>query len=167
MSGVKPDISYSIKGHYASGQEKLDGGIDVNFLKENFLTYSQGKGSSKVTHYHHINLGLSDDDLSKFLGKLTIDVRAKDFDEQYCEVLEAIKNSIGGTSFSAEYFYYNNALAVIRELSIQQEPKNRTITKKNSLKRLILQLFCSMNGLLKKKGKRLTLQLSERNISPN
>ncbi|TOI55914.1 hypothetical protein, partial [Vibrio parahaemolyticus] len=85
---------------------------------------------------HHINLGLSDDDLSKFLGKLTIDVRAKDFDEQYCEVLEAIKNSIGGTSFSAEYFYYNNALAVIRELSIQQEPKNRTITKKKFLEKI-------------------------------
>ncbi|EIJ0973302.1 hypothetical protein CGG82_23630 [Vibrio parahaemolyticus] len=157
MSGVKPDVSYSIKGHYASGQEKLDGGIDVNFLKENFLTYSQGKGSSKVTHYHHVNLGLSDDDLSKFLGKLTIDVRAKDFDEQYCEVLEAIKNSIGGTSFSAEYFYYNNALAVIRELSIQPEPKNRTITKKKFLEKINTSTVLFNEWFIEKKGKKAHL----------
>lgn len=33
LAGTKPKVSYSIKGHYASGQEKLDGGIDVDFLK--------------------------------------------------------------------------------------------------------------------------------------
>ncbi len=123
MSGVKPDISYSIKGHYASGQEKLDGGIDVNF-KRKFLTYSQGKGSSKVTHYHHINLGLSDDDLSKFLGKPTIDVRAKDFDEQYCEVLEAIKIVLG-----VHHFQQSTSITImLLQLSASyQSNKNRKI----------------------------------------
>ncbi|MGA3952221.1 hypothetical protein ACI2TT_16405 [Ralstonia nicotianae] len=75
LAGTKPKVSYSIKGHYASGQEKLDGGIDVDFLKKNFLTYSEGKGAAKVTRYHHSELGLSDADLGEFLKSLTIDVR--------------------------------------------------------------------------------------------
>lgn len=45
LAGTKPKVFYSIKGHYASGQEKLDGGIDVDFLKKHFLTYSEGKGT--------------------------------------------------------------------------------------------------------------------------
>ncbi|MGL0923911.1 hypothetical protein XM79_c10792 [Vibrio vulnificus] len=168
----KPDVSYSIKGHYASGQEKLDGGVDVNFIKEHFLTYSKGKGSSKVTHYHHIDLGLSDADLSKFLGRLTIDVRAKEFDEQYREVLDAIQKNVGGTSFSAEYFYYNNALAVIRELSIQSDPKDRTITKKEFLAKINTSAVLFNKWFIEKKGKKAHLAalrkeyFTELNVSP-
>ncbi|ELX4137046.1 hypothetical protein V6450_000912 [Vibrio vulnificus] len=172
LLGTKPEVSYVIKGHYASGQEKLDGGVDVNFIKEHFLTYSKGKGSSKVTHYHHIDLGLSDDDLSNFLGRLTIDVRAKEFDEQYREVLEAIKNSVGGTPFSAEYFYYNNALALIRELSIQSDPKDRTISKKEFLARINTSTVLFNEWFIEKKGKKAHLAtlrkeyFSELNVSP-
>ncbi|PWI33543.1 hypothetical protein DI392_08730 [Vibrio albus] len=172
LLGTKPEVSYSIKGHYASGQEKLDGGVDVNFLKKHFLTYSKGKSSSKITHYHHTDLGLSDADLGEFLKRLTIDVRAKEFDEQYREILDAIQKNVGATQFSAEYFYYNNALAVIRELSIQSAPADRTITKKEFLARINTSTVLFNEWFIEKKGKKAHLAalrkeyFTELNISP-
>ncbi|MCF1443417.1 DUF4297 family anti-phage-associated protein [Ralstonia nicotianae] len=173
LAGTKPKVSYSIKGHYASGQEKLDGGIDVDFLKKNFLTYSEGKGAAKVTRYHHSELGLSDADLGEFLKSLTIDVRAKEFDEQYREVLGAVQSTFGCTPSSAEYFYYNNALAVIRELSIKAAPADRTITKKAFLARIDTSTVLFNEWFVEKKGKKAHLAalrkeyFTELNVSPH
>lgn len=172
LAGTKPKISYSIKGHYASGQEKLDSGIDVDFLKKHFLTYTEGKAAAKVTRYHHSELGLSDADLGEFLKRFTIDVRAKEFDEQYREVLLAVRSVFGCTPFSAEYFYYNNALAVIRELSIKPTPADRTITKKEFLARINTSTVLFNEWFVEKKGKKAHLAalrkeyFTELNISP-
>jgi hypothetical protein len=172
LAGTKPKVFYSIKGHYASGQKKLDGGIDVDFLKKHFLTYSEGKGTGKVTRYHHSELGLSDADLGEFLNRLTIDVRAKKFDEQYRLVLEALQVIFGSTPFSAEYFYYNNALGVIRELSIEAAPADRTITKKEFLARINISTVLFNEWFVEKKGKKAHLAalrkeyFTELNVSP-
>jgi hypothetical protein len=172
LEGTKPKVSYSIKGHYASGQEKLDGGIDVAFLKKHFLTYSEGKGAAKVTRYHHSEIGLSDANLQEFLKRLTIDVRAKEFDEQYREVLGTLRTIFGGTPFTAEYFYYNNALAVIRELSIKTAPADRTITKKEFLARINKSSVLFNEWFVEKKGKKAHLAalreeyFAELNVSP-
>lgn len=168
MVGTKPKVLYSIKGHYASGQEKLDGGIDVDFLKKHFLTYT----TEKVTYYHHVDLGLSDTDLQEFLNRLTIDVRAKEFDEQFREVTANLHANFGGTSFSAEYFYYNNALAIIRELSIKPAPADRTITKKAFLQKIDTSTILFNEWFVEKKGKKAYLAtlrkeyFSELNVSP-
>ncbi|SHK16957.1 DUF4297 family anti-phage-associated protein [Paraburkholderia terricola] len=172
LVGTKPKICYSIRGHYAAGQDKLDDGIDVDFLKKHFLTYSEGKGASKVTRYHHSELGLSDADLKEFLKRITIDVRAKEFDEQYREVLDAVRVIFGATPFSAEYFYYNNALAVIRELAIQAVPADRTITKKEFLARVDTSTILFNEWFVDKKGKKTHLAalrreyFTELNVSP-
>ncbi len=172
LVGTKPKVFYSIKGHYASGQEKLDSGIDVDFLKKHFLTYSEGKGAAKVTRHHHSELGLSDADLVEFLKRLTINVRAKEFDEQYRQVLEALRGIFGGTQFSAEYFYYNNALAVIRELSIKAAQADRAITKKEFLARINTSSILFNEWFVEKKGKRAHLAalrkeyFTELNVSP-
>lgn len=172
MTGAKPSVSYYIKGHYASGQEKLDGSIGVEFLKNNFLTYSKGKGAAKTTHYHHTELGLSDADLAVFLTQLTIDIRAKEFDEQYRQVIDSLQENLGGTSFSAEYFYYNNALAVLRELSVKAVPSERTITKKDFLKRINTSTVLFNEWFVERKGKAAHLSALRKeyftglNISP-
>lgn len=172
LAGTKPKVSYSIKGHYASGQEKLDGGIDVDFLKKHFLTYSEGKGAAKVTRYHHSELGLSDANLEEFLKRLTINVRAKEFDEQYREVLGVLQSIFGGTPFSAEYFYYNSALAVIRDLSIKAAQADRTITKKEFLARINTSTVLFNEWFVEKKGKKAHLAalrkeyFTELNVSP-
>ena len=172
LAEAKPKVKYAIKGHYASGQEKLDGGIDVSFLKKHFLTYSEGKGTAKVTRSHHSELGLSDVDLEEFLKLLTIDVKAKDFDEQFREVLGEIRSNLGGTPFSAEYFYYNNALAVVRELSIKADPVQRTITKRQFLARINTSTVLFNEWFVEKKGKNAHLAalrkeyFTDLNVSP-
>lgn len=172
LAGTKPKVSYSIKGHYASGQEKLGSGIDVDFLKNHFLTYSEGKGIAKVTRHHHSELGLSDSELGEFLKRLTIDVRAQGFDEQFREVLEALQATFRCTPFSAEFFYYNNALAVIRELSINAAAVDRTITKQDFLARINTSTVLFNDWFVEKKGKKAYLAalrqeyFTELNISP-
>lgn len=168
LAGTKPKVSYSIKGHYASGQEKLDGGIDVDFLKKHFLTYTK----EKVTYYHHVDLGLSDAELEEFLKRLTIDVRAKEFDKQFREVVGTLQAIFGGSPFSAEYFFYNNALAVIRELSIKAAPADRSITKKEFLARVNTSSVLFNEWFVEKKGKKAHLAalrkeyFTELNVSP-
>lgn len=168
LAGTKPKVSYSIKGHYLSGQEKLDGEIDVDFLKKHFLTYTK----EKVTYYHHVELGLSDAELEEFLKHLTIDVRAKEFDEQFREVVGALRTIFGGSSFSAEYFFYNNALAVIRELSVKSAPADRSITKKKFLAKINTSSILFNEWFVEKKGKKAHLAalrkeyFSEFNVSP-
>lgn len=168
LAGTKPKVLYSIKGHYASGQEKLDGGIDVEFLKKHFLTYTK----EKVTYCHHIELGLSDAELEEFLKRLSIDVRAKEFDEQLREVVETLQTIFGGSSFSAEYFFYNNALAVIREMSINAAPADRSITKREFLARVNTSSVLFNEWFVEKKGKKAHLAalrkeyFTELNVSP-
>ncbi|MDY4342070.1 DUF4297 family anti-phage-associated protein [Xanthomonas sp. LF07-6] len=172
LAGTKPSVHYSIKGHYASGQEKLDCYIDVEFLKKNFLTYSEGKGEDSITRHHHCELGLTDADLQEFLKRLVIDIRAKEFGAQYREVVDALHAIFGGTRFAAEYFYYNSALAVIRELSTKALPADRTITKKTFLKRIDTSTILFNEWFVKKNGRKAHFSalrneyFSEFNISP-
>jgi hypothetical protein len=153
LGGEKPKVVYSIKGHYASGQEKLDVNIDVEFLKKHFLTYTK----DKVTYYHHMDLGLSDAELSEFLQRLTIDIRAKEFDQQFREVVGALQVALGGSLFSAEYFFYNNALALIRDLSIKASPSDRIITKRQFLDRINTSSILFNEWFVERKGKKAHL----------
>lgn len=155
LTGTKSKVSYSIRGHYACGQEKLDAGLDIDFLKKHFLTYTK----EKITYYHHVELGLSDTDLEAFLKLLTIDIRAKAFDQQFGEVIAVLQAALGGTKFSAEYFYYNNALAIIRDLSIKAATTDRVITKKNFLARINTSSILFNEWFVEKKGKKAHLAM--------
>jgi len=124
------------------------------------------------TYYHHVDLGLSDAELEEFLKRLTIDVRAKEFDEQFREVVGTLQAIFGGSPFSAEYFFYNNALAVIRELSIKAAPADRSITKKEFLARVNTSTVLFNEWFVEKKGKKAHLAalrkeyFTELNVSP-
>lgn len=168
LVGTKPKIFYSIYGHYASGQEKLDVEIDIDFLKKNFLTYTK----EKVTYHHHQDLQLTNADLEEFLSRLTINIRAVDFDTQFRDVIDILQTIFNTKSFSAEYFYYNNSLAVIRELSIEAIQANRSITKRDFLKRINTSSILFNEWFVEKKGKKTHFAalrneyFSEVNISP-
>ena len=167
-AGTKPKISYVIRGHYASGHQKLNAGIDVEFLKKNFLTYS----TDEVKHYHHTELSLDDSDLEKFLTLLTVDINALDFDKQFQAVVCQLKVAFDCTLFSAEFFYYNNALRIIRELAIRLNPTDRIITKQEFLERVNTSSILFNEWFVQKKGKKLHLAALRKeyftslNISP-
>lgn len=168
LDGTKPKILYSIRGHYASGHEKLDSGIDLNFLKKHLLTYTK----EKVTRYHHIELKLSDADLEEFLKRLSVNIRAVEFDVQFREIVNSLQAIFDAKPFSAEYFYYNNALAVIRELSIKTNPNDRAITKGEFLKKINTSTVLFNEWFIKKKSKAAHLSalrkeyFTDINISP-
>jgi hypothetical protein len=146
----KPVVRYSLCGHYSAGQHKLTLPIDVAFLKQHFLTYSE----RKVEHRHHAELGLSDADLAEFLSVLDVDINAASFEAQFAQVIRELQTEYGCTSFTAEYFYYNNALALMRELSIQPQPANRTITKKAFLERSDTSSVLFNEWFVRKKGEK-------------
>jgi hypothetical protein len=130
----RKSINYLLRGYYESGQDKITMPIDIDFLKKNFLTYTRTEDvdgvKTKVMHAHHDDLGLTDADLNEFLTYLKIDVNAEEFSAQFKSICNKLRSEFGSTDFSAEYFYYNNALRVIKDLSINPLAKDRTITRK-------------------------------------
>lgn len=128
----KTPIKYSIYGYYKGGHDKLSLPISVDFLKNNFLTYTK----NKIKQCHHENIGASDADLCLFISHLEIDINAQEYSEQLNSVLDLLKTCFNCTDFEAEHFYYNNALNAIRELAIKDNLKDRLISKSEFLKRI-------------------------------
>lgn len=117
---------YRIYGHYKEGQEKLPKSVELDFIKDAFLTYKQ----DQVTHVVHSDLGVSDAQLTSFLRLLEIDVDALSYEDQQKRVTELLMSHIPGChSEDAEVFYYPNAINVIQRLAIQLDEKARRITK--------------------------------------
>lgn len=151
--GAKPKIRYVLRGHYSSGHEKLSTPIDVEFLKKNFLTYT----SNQIKYQRHVDLDLDDAALAEFLAQLTIDIHAEEFDQQFRSLISQLKTEFGCSSFAAEFFFYNNALRVIREITIQSDPAARFITKKAFLDRINTSSILFNEWFVQKKGVRLHL----------
>jgi hypothetical protein len=108
-AGRQP-IKYYLAGHFESGQEKLTVPINIQFLKDNFLTIAGRKATIKT----HEELGVSDDQLTEFLKLLTIDINAERFDAQFRAIITAAETHYNCSPFAAEFFFYNNALRVIK-----------------------------------------------------
>ena len=168
VNGSRKRIRYLLYGNYASGQEKLKLPIDTQFLKDHFLTYTK-----KGTKYeHHALLGLDDHQLKDFLSLLTIDLYAKSYQEQNKHVLGELKRQFGCTDFEAEHFYYNNALAVIKNSSISDTPQKRKITKKDFIQRIDTKRILFNTWYVRLKSKKSFLKdvrseyFSHLNISP-
>jgi hypothetical protein len=146
----KQVVRYSLCGHFNAGQHKLTLPIDVAFLKQHFLTFSE----RKVERRHHDELGLRDADLAEFLSVLDVDINAASFENQFAQVIRELQTAYGCTPFTAEYFYYNNALALMRELSIQPLPANRAITKRAFLERSDTSSVLFNEWFVRKKGEK-------------
>ncbi|WP_240453769.1 DUF4297 family anti-phage-associated protein [Chachezhania antarctica] len=132
LTAGRPEIQYQLSGHFASGQNKLALPFDIGFLKSNFLTTtSKGKTIRK-----HEELGVSDAELEGFLKLLSIDVNAAKFDDQFRSIIESLAEEFECSPFVAEFFYYNSALRVIKELATESEEARRVITRKAFVKRI-------------------------------
>jgi len=175
-AGRTPSIKYFLTGYYKSGQNKLQLPIDVDFLKDNFLTYTRTEESngikSKVTHYHHTELGLNDADLGRFIGQLNIDLNGQEFDAQYNSIIKVLKAQFSCSDFTAEYFFYNNALRVIKELSIKEKAPDRLISQQiffnNIDKKAILfnEWFIQLKGIKAHLAALRKEYFTQLNISP-
>ena len=152
--GNAPKINYHLKGHYKSGHHKLTLPIDLNFLKTHFLTYSRTIKNVKKTFEHHNDLGLNDKELVEFLNVLVIDINAVDFDIQYKNLIDNLRKQFSCTEFTAEHFYYNNALRLIKEISIKKQYKLRTISKVDFLNSIDTSQILFNEWFIKRKGEK-------------
>jgi len=150
-NGGNSPVRYKLWGHYRSGHEKLPASIDVAFLKTHLLTFKE----ASVERHHHLELGLSDADLEEFLKLLVIDIRAKSFEDQFAETIGLLQEAFKCTPFAAEYFYYNSALRVIKDLSISADETRRSISKKDFLSRIDTSGILFGEWFVARKGKKL------------
>lgn len=138
--GNEPELKYKLRGHFKSGHSKLVLPLSLQYLKDNFLTYTRTEKISnvntKVKHFHHIELGLSDPELSEFIGLLEIDINAVEFEKQYKEIISLFKNTFNCSDISSELYFYNSALRVIRDVSKDQNKANRSISRDDFLKQV-------------------------------
>jgi hypothetical protein len=168
QAGLKSRVAYVLRGHYSGGQHKLATHFDIEFLKQHFLTYT----SKKVEHRHHVKLGLNDKDLTDFLSLLTVDVNAASFEDQFSQLVRELQSAFACTPFTAEYFYYNNALALMRGLATQRDERDRTVTKKAFLEKADTSSVLFNEWFVGKRGKKAHLAalrkayFSELNLSP-
>lgn len=128
----RPTIQYQLSGHFASGQDKLALPFDISFLKTNFLTTA----SKDKTVKKHEELDVSDTELEEFLKVLSIDVNAAKFKDQFQAIIDSLVKQFGCSPFVAEFFYYNNALRVIKELAIEPDEALRATTRAAFIKRI-------------------------------
>eukprot|EP01012_Entosiphon_sulcatum_P064837 TRINITY_DN93699_c0_g1_i1.p1 TRINITY_DN93699_c0_g1~~TRINITY_DN93699_c0_g1_i1.p1 ORF type:complete len:406 (-),score=64.37 TRINITY_DN93699_c0_g1_i1:15-1232(-) len=132
LTAGRPAIQYQLSGHFASGQDKLVLPFDISFLKTNFLTTVS---KEKIVKKHD-ELGVSDAELEDFLKLLSIDVNAAKFEDQFQAIIDSLVKQFDCSPFVAEFFYYNSALRVIKELAIKPDEALRVITRTAFLKRI-------------------------------
>lgn len=123
--GTKQRINYKLYGFFNSGQDKLTLPIDIIFLKDKYLTYTE----KNVKHFHHTLLGLTDVELADFLSLLSIDIQASEYEKQLTTILALLARQFNCSHFEAEHFYYNNALKIIKDIAVDGVAANRRISK--------------------------------------
>lgn len=127
-AGFREDqqLRYRIYGHYKGGQNKLPLSFDLDFLKKHFLTREQ----KKKTHEVHVELGVTDSQLSRFRALLDIDVQAPSYDDQQTKLRALLVSQIPSCQpEDVETFYYPNAIHVVQRLAIKADEADRKITK--------------------------------------
>lgn len=139
-NGSQTEIKYKLRGHYKSGHSKLVLPLSLENLKDDFLTYSRTEKKNnvdkKVKHFHHIELGLNDDELIEFIGLLEIDIYAKEFEKQFNEIIQLFKSTFSCSELTSELYFYNSSLRIIKDLSKDSNIANRQITKFDFLKKV-------------------------------
>ena len=163
--GAAEEINYFLYAHFKEGQEKLENELPltVEVLKEKFLTYKSG--SPKIEHKHHDDLGLTDNDLAKFIEKLEIEICAKNIQEQRKEVIEVIRKTFDNCSYpEAENYFYNNALKVVFDKAKESSEDKRRITKKEFCSEINKKAFLFNKWYAHLKGKNKYIEYIKRKL---
>lgn len=161
--GEQEEMNYFFYAHFKEGQDKLKNNLPLNvdFIKTKFLTYK----TQKIEYKHHEDLGLTDSDLEEFLQKLQIEICAKNIQEQRKEIIELIRTNFDNCSYiEAENYYYNNALKVIFDKSIESGIDNRKITKRAFCLEIDKKAFLFNKWYAHLKGKKNYLEYIKRKL---
>jgi hypothetical protein len=161
--GLKQRVNYTLYGHFQKGQDKLILPINSTFLKEKLLTYKSGN----IQSFHHIDLGLNDEDLNDFLLRLTINVHACDYDTQISNIITQLETQFNCSAFEAEFYYYNNALKVIKDIAVNANVADREISKADFMQQIDNRTILFNEWFVRYKGKRALLSELRRKYFTN
>lgn len=120
----------------------------------------------------HNELSLTDADIEDFLGKLDVDINAEDYSIQQEKVINELEKVFQCSNFEAEYYYYNNALRLVKEIAIKQVVVDRVISKRefldtiNSKKMLFDKWYLQFKGIREYCAEIKKQYFSPRNVSP-
>ena len=151
IDGNKKEVKYKLYGHYKSALEKLKQPIDLNFLKEHFLTYTE----DKIKYFHHTELELTDSQLNDFISLLEINIFALEFEAQLSKILKLLKKQFSCNDYEAENFYYNNALKVIKEIAVEADISKRKVSKSVFLHKINFKAVLFNEWFIAYKGKEI------------
>lgn len=164
----KKNIRYKLYGKYQSGHDKYPGTLNVDFAKKSLFTYTE----KKVVHALHNELFLTDADIEDFLSKVDIDINAEDYRVQQEKVIKGLEKIFQCSNFEAEYYYYNNALRLVKEIATKQDVGDRAISKReflekiNSKKMLFDKWYLQFKGVREYCSEIKKQYFSPRNVSP-
>ena len=164
----KKNIKYKLYGKYQSGHDKYPGKLSVDFAKKSLFTYTE----NKVKHELHKELSLEDKDIEDFLNRIDVDIYAEDYTVQQKKVIKSLEDLFKCSNFEAEYYYYNNALRLVKETATKQNIKDRTMTKKefiekiNSKKMLFDKWYLEFKGVREYCSEIKKQYFSPTNVSP-
>ena len=162
------EIRYKLYGKYQSGQDKYPGTLTVEFAKKNLFTYTE----KEVAHVLHEELNLSDKDIEEFLNKVDVDINAEDYEVQQGNVISGLQKIFQCDRFEAEYYYYNNALRLVKEKAVQQKMCDRIVSKRefldkiNNKKMLFDKWYLQFKGIRNYCADIRKQYFSPRNVSP-
>lgn len=125
-------IRYKLYCKYKSGQDKYPGTLTVEFAKKNLFTYTE----NEEVHVLHKELNLTDEDIDEFLNRLDVNIYAEDYWEQQEKIINGLEKIFQCEKFEAEYYYYNNALRLVKEKAVQQSKNDRSVSKEEFLRKI-------------------------------
>ena len=132
------------------------------------FTYTE----KEVAHVLHEELNLSDKDIEEFLNKVDVDINAEDYEVQQGNVISGLQKIFQCDRFEAEYYYYNNALRLVKEKAVQQKMCDRIVSKRefldkiNNKKMLFDKWYLQFKGIRNYCADIRKQYFSPRNVSP-
>jgi hypothetical protein len=143
-------INYKLYCCFSSGEEKLTLPLSLDFLKDKLLTYTH----NKIIIKEFEKLNISDNELKTFIKLLEINIYQEEFTSQFNNIIKLLKRILNCSSFEAEYYYYNNALKLIKDLSIENNIENRKISRHEFLQKINMKQILFNSWFLQYKGKK-------------
>lgn len=148
------DLKYILYSHFENETQGNEPLIDLDKLKE-ILTYTE----QKTKKHYEIENGISDNKLIKFLSQFKL-VFGKEFKIQQAEVVQKLKALFSCSEFEADTLYYNNALRIIVDKSIEKDSIKRNIKKGNFIKTIDCSKKLFNEWFIKIRTKKAYLNLS-------
>jgi len=134
------NLNYKIYANFKDGQSKLHNPIELDFFKDNFLTYKE----EGIIHKVYEELNLNDTEIKMFMEKIDIDINATDYDSLELDIKELLKKELNIADDLID-LHFMKAGSIIKNIAIKENEDERMITKQR-----FIDLLMDINVILDK-----------------